>query len=122
MSRQDRSALLAVVIEKELCDVESCPAGLYNNCKFELYKRQRQVKAGMEVSSPHSSWTTFHLQKIKVPRGVAADKCPCPICMCSKYNPIGVTGEKSVTQSPSINVTGGQIKCEVQHPMVVKDK
>ena len=78
--------------------------------------------AGNKVFSPHSSWTTFHLQKIKVPRGVAADKCPCPICMCSKYNPIGVTGEKSVTQSPSFNVTGGQMKCEVQPPVVVRDK
>ena len=104
------------------CDVESFPTGLCNNCKFELYQRQRQKKAGIEVSSPHSSWTTFHLQMIKVLRGVAADKFPCPICMCSKYNPIGVTGEKSVTQSPSINVTGGQMKCEVQPPVVVRDK
>ena len=60
-------------------------------------------------------WGEFKLEMVKVPRvaGSSAD-CPCPLCRCAKFNPIGVVGEKEVVSKPVVNPSGDQMKCEVQ--------
>ena len=40
--------------------------------------------------------------------------CPCPICHCAHYNPLGVTGKKDVKNKPVINPVGGKMECELQ--------
>ena len=44
-------------------------------------------------------------------------ECPCPICHCVHYNPLGVTGKKDIKNKPVINPNGGKIECERQPPV-----
>ena len=60
------------------------------------------------------------LEEIKVPRVMASSAdCPCPLCRCAGFSPIGVEGEKDVVCQPVVNPTGDKMKCEVQ-PKVVE--
>ena len=100
--------------------VESFPTGLCEPCKQALYRCARASKGGHEVK-PKEAWSHFHLEQIKIPR-VSADStdCTCPLCKCAKFRPIGVVGEKRVVNNPTVNVTGGKMRAEVQQKVVVK--
>ena len=91
----------------------SFPSGICSYCRRQLFLRKGQKSRGEEVAEPLSIWKDFHLEEIYVPRGVAAKDCPCPICQCGKFNPVGMTGEKTVTNHPSIQVSGGLMECEM---------
>ena len=94
--------------------VWSFPLGIFSYCRRQLFLQKGQKSRGEEVAEPLSIWKDFHLEDIYVPRGVAAKDCPCPICRYGKFNPVGMTGEKTVTHNPSIQVTGGLMECEIQ--------
>ena len=63
-------------------------------------------------------WELFKLDNILVPitSSVCAE-CPCPICHCAHYNPLGITGKKDVKNKPVINPDGGKMECETQPPV-----
>ena len=92
----------------------SFPSGICSYCRRQLFLRKGQKSRGEEVAEPLSIWKDFHLEEVYVPKGSAAKDCPCPICRCGKFNPVGMTGEKTVTNHPSIQVSGGLMECEMQ--------
>ena len=99
--------------------VESYPLGLCGGCKAALYKcRKAEEKGESAEDKKKAVWDTFKLQQIRVPRvnGDCAD-CPCPICSCARYKPIGVTGTKEVVLKPEIKSEGGKMECEQQSPV-----
>ena len=102
--------------------VQSYPVGLCNVCKVVLYKNRNQDKEGKDVI-PRKEWKSFKLEQISVPRSSSmSTSCPCPMCRCGHFNPVGVQGEKRIVCKPVINVTGGPMACEVQDKVSVKGK
>ena len=96
------------------CTVESFPVGLCNTCKDSLYKCKRSEVDWNEVR-PQDTWLQFKLENIKVPRiNANSYECPCTLCNCARFNPIGVLGTKSVVNKPTVNVSGEKMECEVQ--------
>ena len=64
---------------------------------------------------PRDAWSEFQLEKINVPRTAAdCSNCPCPLCRCAKYNPIGMAGTKDMVNKPVVNITGEIMDCETQ--------
>jgi hypothetical protein len=47
-------------------EVTSYPSGCCNNCRKELYCRQRQERKGEEVLGPREEWTAFQLELVRV--------------------------------------------------------
>ena len=79
-----------------------------------LYKCEKCEKEGQEVK-PREVWSGFILEEIKGKRMSAeCSVCSCPLCKCARYNPIGIVGPKEVTHKSVINVSGGNMECEIQ--------
>ena len=70
--------------------IQSFPAGICDTCLRALNRCQKAEEKGEEVK-PREAWSSFKLEMIRVPRTSAkCVDCPCPICRCVKFNPIGV--------------------------------
>ena len=98
---------------------ESYPTGL---CQRALYKCKKSDEKGEALEhnlKEISDWIEFQLQLIKVPRTSGdSSLCPCPMCRCAHYNPIGVVGPKEIVNLPVVNPQSGQMECESQSPVM----
>ena len=122
-AEKDRKLPLTKLLEKLIkkfahpsfdSTVASFPVGLCATCRRMLYKCEKCEKEGQEVK-PREVWSGFILEEIKVPRMSAeCSVCSCPLCKCARYNPIGIVGPKEVTHKSVINVSGGNMECEIQ--------
>ena len=122
-AEKDRKLPLTKLLEKLIkklahpsfdSTVASFPVGLCATCRRMLYKCEKCEKEGKEVR-PREVWSGFILEEIKVPRmSVECSVCSCPLCKCARYNPIGIVGPKEETHKSVINVSGGNMKCEIQ--------
>ena len=97
-------------------NIQSYPAGCCGICKKNLYLCKKAEK-NSEVINPKitESWRQFVLEDIRVPRiSEECSTCPCPMCCCATFNPIGFKGKKSIVNKPIINPSGANMECEVQ--------
>ena len=94
--------------------VQSYPAGICDYCRRELYFCKKAEENNEEIK-PRKEWSNFQLEEVKVPQvSSSVSECPCPLCRCSKFNPIGVQGSKEIVNKPEVNPSGGKIDCEIQ--------
>ena len=101
-------------------NIESFPAGICDTCLRALNRCQQAEEKGEEVK-PREAWSSFKLEMIKVPRKLAKRvDCPCLICRCVKFNPIGVGGPKDIVSAPIVNVVGEKMECEIQPKVTQK--
>ena len=100
-------------------NVESFPLGCCEPCKRSMYKCKKAEETNQNLDSlKKKEWDLFKLENIHVPRTSAVcAECPCPICHCAHYNPLGITGKKDVKNKPVINPDGGKMECETQPPV-----
>ena len=98
--------------------MDSFPVGLCDSCKRLLY-RYSKTEDNSDAVEPREARTDFNLEKIKVPRISAyCTDCPCPICRCAKFNPIGFCGAKNMINKTVINVEGGKMDSEIQQKVL----
>ena len=99
--------------------VESYPLGICGGCRNALYSCKTADEKNESVEQKVSTqWSQFQLEEIKVPRtnGKSA-QCPCPICHCARYTPIGMTGTKKIVNKPVINPMEDKMECEKEPPV-----
>ena len=94
--------------------VQSYPVGVCEYCRRQLF-HCKKADENNEAFKPREEWASFHLEIVKVPRvSDSTAECPCPLCRCAKFNPIGVEGANEVVWRPVVNPSGGQMDCEIQ--------
>ena len=79
-----------------------------------MYKCKKAEETNQNLDSlKKKEWDLFKLENIHVPRTSAVcAECPCPICHCAHYNPLGITGKKDIKNKPVINSDDGKMECE----------
>ena len=76
-------------------DVISFPSGICETCRRLLFRCEKAGTTKLpNRQGIKAKWQSFLLLEIKVPRGVLASLCSCPICRARKKTIVGRKGKK----------------------------